>query len=107
VCQRLRYGVSCGQRCECEEDAPCDRVSGACLCPQGTTGKRCEKGEYHVRIPVMHCATMLFGVLQVLVALIHVIIAFTMVRVKPRLVYVCVKLDGLDNIVKEVRDKLV
>uniref|UniRef100_A0A4W5RH13 EGF-like domain-containing protein n=1 Tax=Hucho hucho TaxID=62062 RepID=A0A4W5RH13_9TELE len=46
-CPEGRFGPSCTQACDCS-GAPCDRVSGQCQCPAGTSGKRCEN-ERHVK----------------------------------------------------------
>lgn len=37
------FGRGCRQRCQCENNALCDHVSGACTCQQGWTGTYCEK----------------------------------------------------------------
>jgi len=40
-CGRRRYGPSCELRCDCENAAPCDPVTGHCKCRLGWTGPRC------------------------------------------------------------------
>lgn len=39
------FGLSCRHRCQCDNDALCDHVSGACTCQMGWTGTFCEKGK--------------------------------------------------------------
>ncbi|VDM36484.1 unnamed protein product [Toxocara canis] len=36
------WGASCTSRCDCQNGATCDPVSGACQCPAGYKGKLCE-----------------------------------------------------------------
>lgn len=44
-CEPGSFGEGCRQRCDCEGGAPCDPVTGHCLCPPGRTGATCELGE--------------------------------------------------------------
>lgn len=39
------HGAGCQQTCQCQHGAPCDPVSGRCLCPAGLHGQFCERGE--------------------------------------------------------------
>ncbi|KAG9352925.1 hypothetical protein JZ751_017501 [Albula glossodonta] len=41
-CTDGSFGVGCTQSCDCS-GSPCDKVTGQCRCPAGTTGERCEK----------------------------------------------------------------
>lgn len=43
-CEVGRFGLSCGQSCDCTGEAQCDPSTGRCLCPPGRTGQRCEEG---------------------------------------------------------------
>lgn len=53
VCARARavpsecpagvFGLGCRHRCQCDNKALCDHVSGACTCQRGWTGTYCEK----------------------------------------------------------------
>lgn len=45
ACPRSFHGAGCQQVCECQQGAPCDPISGQCLCPAGFHGQLCEKGE--------------------------------------------------------------
>lgn len=45
VCEQGTFGFSCAQVCECEDGAPCDPVTGSCLCSSGKTGPRCDIGK--------------------------------------------------------------
>ncbi len=38
------YGAGCNSICVCENDATCDPVNGACICPPGVRGQHCEDG---------------------------------------------------------------
>lgn len=44
-CPAGSFGPRCRQRCQCDNRASCDHVSGACTCKVGWTGTYCEKGE--------------------------------------------------------------
>lgn len=37
------FGLGCRHRCQCDNKAMCDHVSGACTCQVGWTGTFCEK----------------------------------------------------------------
>lgn len=37
------FGLGCRQRCQCDNEASCDHISGACTCKVGWTGTFCEK----------------------------------------------------------------
>lgn len=34
-CSYMKYGKSCGQHCDCRNNAQCSPVTGACICPPG------------------------------------------------------------------------
>lgn len=54
------HGMGCKQACECQQGAPCDPVSGQCLCPTGFQGQLCEEGEcstLSLRAPAAWCRT--------------------------------------------------
>lgn len=44
-CPAGTFGVNCSGSCSCR-GAPCDRVTGQCLCPPGRTGDDCGAGEW-------------------------------------------------------------
>ena len=44
-CPPATYGDHCEEKCDCEDDVPCDALSGECICPVGKTGSKCEIGE--------------------------------------------------------------
>lgn len=44
-CPAGTFGVNCSGSCYCG-GAPCDRVTGQCLCPPGKTGDDCGAGEW-------------------------------------------------------------
>lgn len=45
ACPAGMFGPGCRHRCQCENGALCDHVSGACTCQVGWTGTVCEKCE--------------------------------------------------------------
>ena len=45
ACPEGTFGVRCEERCACRWGAACHAVTGACLCPPGWRGSRCESGE--------------------------------------------------------------
>lgn len=45
ACAEGTFGARCEERCACRRGAPCHHVTGACLCPPGWRGLRCENGE--------------------------------------------------------------
>lgn len=42
-CPAGMFGLGCRHRCQCDNKALCDHVSGACTCQVGWTGTFCEK----------------------------------------------------------------
>ena len=44
-CPAGTFGVNCSGSCSCG-GAPCDRVTGQCLCPPGRMGNACGEGEW-------------------------------------------------------------
>lgn len=44
-CEAGSFGEGCRQHCDCEAGAPCDPVTGQCLCPPGRTGATCDRGK--------------------------------------------------------------
>lgn len=44
-CPAGMFGLGCRHRCQCDNKALCDHVSGACTCQVGWTGTFCEKRE--------------------------------------------------------------
>ncbi|KAI8424350.1 hypothetical protein MSG28_002890 [Choristoneura fumiferana] len=52
-CDGKTYGLNCREPCNCENNAPCDPVTGECICPPGYHMSRCEQ-----RCPVgIRCET--------------------------------------------------
>lgn len=45
ACAEGTFGARCEERCSCRRGANCHHVTGACLCPPGWRGSRCENGE--------------------------------------------------------------
>lgn len=43
ACRAGQFGENCLQTCVCG-GAPCDPVTGQCICPVGKTGKACQQG---------------------------------------------------------------
>ena len=46
-CDEGTFGVACAMSCHCENNVPCDRVSGVCpgnLCTSGWLGRSCQTG---------------------------------------------------------------
>ena len=43
-CPAGSYGVQCLQRCQCENNADCDPISGLCACKPGWRGAMCNQG---------------------------------------------------------------
>lgn len=41
-CPAGKFGLGCHHQCQCENEALCDHVSGACTCQVGWTGTFCE-----------------------------------------------------------------
>lgn len=58
-CELGSYGEGCGQQCDCKGAAPCDPVTGLCLCPPGRTGATCDLGESEVLPGVDGCGSPL------------------------------------------------
>lgn len=55
-CPAGTFGVNCSGSCSCG-GAPCNRVTGQCLCPPGRTGGACGEGEWQARLgPSPPCA---------------------------------------------------
>lgn len=46
ACARDRFGIHCEEHCTCRRGATCHHVTGACLCPPGWRGSRCEDGKH-------------------------------------------------------------
>ena len=46
VCPEGRFGFNCDQVCDCAEGIKCDVMSGACVCADGRTGRRCDRCKY-------------------------------------------------------------
>lgn len=44
ACPEGRFGPGCVHSCNCT-GAPCDKVTGQCQCPAGTSGRHCENCE--------------------------------------------------------------
>lgn len=44
-CDPGKFGPNCVHKCDCDGDAPCDPVSGRCLCAPGKMGSRCDIGK--------------------------------------------------------------
>ena len=38
------YGAGCNSICTCQNGGTCEHVTGACTCPPGIKGERCEDG---------------------------------------------------------------
>lgn len=50
-CRQGHYGPRCQLVCDCENNAPCDPVTGQCRCVLGWTGPRCnvvKQGEIQI-----------------------------------------------------------
>lgn len=45
ACQAGSYGENCQLTCACS-GAPCDPITGQCICPDGKTGDSCQEGAY-------------------------------------------------------------
>lgn len=45
-CPAGMFGLGCRHRCQCDNKALCDHVSGACTCQVGWTGTFCEKRKW-------------------------------------------------------------
>lgn len=45
VCPNGWFGLGCHFQCPCENSNHCDPISGFCVCKDGWTGARCEKGK--------------------------------------------------------------
>lgn len=45
ACAEGRFGADCEERCACRRGAACHHITGACLCPPGWRGSRCDSGE--------------------------------------------------------------
>lgn len=52
-CEQGTFGLNCSRSCDCADDAPCDPVSGRCICSSGKTGVRCDSGESSELSPLM------------------------------------------------------
>lgn len=42
-CDARYYGPGCESKCDCQNGAACDHVSGACTCTEGWRGLSCDK----------------------------------------------------------------
>lgn len=45
ACPEGLFGAGCEEHCDCGDNVSCHHVTGACDCPRGWRGRRCEKGE--------------------------------------------------------------
>lgn len=45
ACPEGLFGARCEEQCDCGDNVSCHHVTGACDCPRGWRGRRCEKGE--------------------------------------------------------------
>uniref|UniRef100_A0A8B9MBH2 EGF-like domain-containing protein n=1 Tax=Accipiter nisus TaxID=211598 RepID=A0A8B9MBH2_9AVES len=45
ACPEGLFGARCEEPCDCGDNVSCHHVTGACDCPRGWRGRRCEKGE--------------------------------------------------------------
>uniref|UniRef100_A0A8D0F6C8 EGF-like domain-containing protein n=1 Tax=Strix occidentalis caurina TaxID=311401 RepID=A0A8D0F6C8_STROC len=45
TCPQGLFGARCGEHCDCGDNVTCHHITGACDCPSGWRGRRCEKGE--------------------------------------------------------------
>jgi len=53
ACPEGRWGLGCQELCpECANNGSCDPATGACVCPPGFTGSRCQDGERWVMVSV-------------------------------------------------------
>lgn len=42
-CEEGMFGVSCENKCNCENGATCDPTTGTCMCPLGYIGSTCSE----------------------------------------------------------------
>lgn len=56
-CPAGMFGLGCRHRCQCENEALCDHVSGACTCQVGWIGTFCEKCKRSSLIPSASSST--------------------------------------------------
>lgn len=61
-CPAGTFGLNCSGSCSCR-GAPCDPVTGQCLCPPGRTGDDCGAGEWQPcpGIPSFPCPGRVWG----------------------------------------------
>ena len=54
ACQSMSYGEGCRLTCDCG-GAPCDPVTGQCICPAGKTGHSCHQGTFILYVSLIFC----------------------------------------------------
>lgn len=69
-CPAGMFGLGCRHRCQCDNKALCDHVSGACTCQVGWTGTFCERRKRSLLItnsPTEYVYMLLTGSLYICV----------------------------------------
>lgn len=46
-CEQGSFGPDCAHICDCDENTPCDPVTGKCLCGPGKMGSRCDTSRFN------------------------------------------------------------
>lgn len=49
ACQAGSYGENCLLTCDCS-GAPCDPITGQCICPDGKMGHSCQEGIHYCNV---------------------------------------------------------
>lgn len=52
ACEAGHFGPGCQKLCRCEHGAPCEHITGVCLCPPGWRGLHCEKSQFTYPSPL-------------------------------------------------------
>lgn len=74
ACQAGHFGSGCHKQCRCEHGAPCNHITGVCLCLPGWRGIHCEKSQFtYSSLPFVIHQLVIFSSLECIVALCWIV----------------------------------